>query len=176
MRRLVLPVKTSAVTVILLAGAMYMAAEAREAVIKRQELELARLEAGEPSNNGIGDPAKPVLPFRSNFLSSQREPGKHCPERRDKATNQHQPRRISRQAKNTSGRSSSASQIGVSPCWKTASSSRPTPSRWGPSPLPARRASSPSSITRLIPCITTEARRFSQAKAIRWAIAGWDSA
>lgn len=58
MRRLVLPVKTSAVTVILLAGAMYMAAEAREAVIKRQELELARLEAGETSNYGIGDPAQ----------------------------------------------------------------------------------------------------------------------
>jgi lipoprotein-anchoring transpeptidase ErfK/SrfK len=65
MRRLVLPVKTSAVTVILLAGAVYMAAEAREAVVRRQELELARLEAGAPSTNGTGDPAKPVLPFRS---------------------------------------------------------------------------------------------------------------
>lgn len=64
MRRLVLPVKTSAVTVILLAGAMYMAAEAREAVIKRQEIELAQLEAGETSNNGIGDMAKPVIPSR----------------------------------------------------------------------------------------------------------------
>ena len=65
MRRLVLPVKTSAVTVVLLAGAMYMAAEAREAVIKRQELELAQLVAGAPSTNEIGDAAKPVLPFRS---------------------------------------------------------------------------------------------------------------
>ena len=62
MPRLVLPVKTSAVMVILLAGAMYMAAEAREAVIKRQELELARLEAGETSNKGIGDQAQPALP------------------------------------------------------------------------------------------------------------------
>src|SRR6185503_2146213 len=61
MRRLVLPVKTSAVTVILLAGAMYMAAEAREAVVKRQELELARLETGETSNNGLGDLVKPAL-------------------------------------------------------------------------------------------------------------------
>jgi len=60
MRRLVLPVKTSAVTVILLAGAMYMAAEAREAVIKRQELELARLEAGETSNKGVGNPTQPA--------------------------------------------------------------------------------------------------------------------
>lgn len=65
MRRLVLPVKTSAVTVILLAGAMYMAAEAREAVIKRQELELARLEAGETSNKGIAGPAQPALPSSS---------------------------------------------------------------------------------------------------------------
>lgn len=62
MRRLVLPVKTSAVTVILLAGAMYMAAEAREAVIKRQALELARLEAGETSNKGIGNPTQPAVP------------------------------------------------------------------------------------------------------------------
>lgn len=62
MRRLVLPVKTSAVMVILLAGAMYVAAEAREAVVKRQELELARLEAGETSNNGIGNPAQPAVP------------------------------------------------------------------------------------------------------------------
>lgn len=62
MRRLVLPAKTSAVTVILLAGAMYMAAEAREAVIKRQELELARLEAGETSNKGIGNPTEPAVP------------------------------------------------------------------------------------------------------------------
>src|SRR6185437_14329535 len=62
MRRLVLPVKTSAVTVILLAGAMYVAAEAREAVVKRQELELARLEAGETSNNGIGNPGQPAVP------------------------------------------------------------------------------------------------------------------
>jgi lipoprotein-anchoring transpeptidase ErfK/SrfK len=61
MRRLVLPVKTSAVTVILLAGAMYMAAEAREAVVKRQELELSRLEAGETSNSGVGERAKPAL-------------------------------------------------------------------------------------------------------------------
>ena len=62
MRRLVLPVKTSAVMVILLAGAMYVAAEAREAVVKRQELELARLEAGETSNNGIGNPGQPAVP------------------------------------------------------------------------------------------------------------------
>ena len=61
MRRLVLPVRTSAVTVILLAGAMYMAAEAREAVVKRQELELARLEAGETSNNTLGELVKPDL-------------------------------------------------------------------------------------------------------------------
>lgn len=45
MRRLVvLPVKTSAVTAILLAGAVYVAAEARQAVVRHQELELARLE------------------------------------------------------------------------------------------------------------------------------------
>src|SRR5689334_9941160 len=46
MRRLVLPVKTSAVTAILLAGAVYVAAEARQAVVRRQELELVRLEDG----------------------------------------------------------------------------------------------------------------------------------
>lgn len=45
MRRLVLlPAKTSAVTAILLAGAVYVAAEARQAVVRHQELELARLE------------------------------------------------------------------------------------------------------------------------------------
>lgn len=62
MRRLVLPVKTSAVTVILLAGAMYVAAEARQAVVKHQELELARLESGETSNKGIRNPAQPAVP------------------------------------------------------------------------------------------------------------------
>jgi|SRR6185312_366996 lipoprotein-anchoring transpeptidase ErfK/SrfK len=46
MRRLVLPVKTSAVAAILLAGAVYVAAEARQAVVRRQELELVRLEDG----------------------------------------------------------------------------------------------------------------------------------
>lgn len=51
MRRLgVLPVKTSAVTVILLAGAVYGATEVREAVIRRQELELARLEENVPND------------------------------------------------------------------------------------------------------------------------------
>jgi hypothetical protein len=54
MRRLVLPVKTSAVTVILLAGAMYMAAEAREAVVKRQELERARLDTAKPAITDLG--------------------------------------------------------------------------------------------------------------------------
>ena len=44
MRRLVLPVNTSAMTAILLAGAVYVAAEARQAVVRRQELEFARLE------------------------------------------------------------------------------------------------------------------------------------
>lgn len=62
MRRLgVLPVKTSAVTVILLAGAVYGATEVREAVIRRQELELARLEENVPNdvlekNPAIGRP------------------------------------------------------------------------------------------------------------------------
>lgn len=45
MRRLVVfPVKTSAVTVILLAGTVYVAAKARHVVVRHQELELARLE------------------------------------------------------------------------------------------------------------------------------------
>jgi hypothetical protein len=46
---------------ILLAGALYVAAEAREAVVRRQELELARLEAGESSNQLIGGSADPVI-------------------------------------------------------------------------------------------------------------------
>jgi len=44
MRQVVLPVKTSAVAAILLAGAVYVAAEARQAVVRREQLELARLE------------------------------------------------------------------------------------------------------------------------------------
>jgi len=45
MRRLVvLPVRTLALMAIVLAGAMYVAAEARQAVVMHQELELARLE------------------------------------------------------------------------------------------------------------------------------------
>lgn len=66
MRRLgVLPVKTSAVTVILLAGAVYGATEVREAVIRRQELELARLEENVPNdvlekNPAIGRPEQSI--------------------------------------------------------------------------------------------------------------------
>ena len=58
MRRLVLPVKTSAVTAILLAGAMYVAAEARQAVVRREQLEFASLENTETGNRvsgGSGD-------------------------------------------------------------------------------------------------------------------------
>ncbi|MGE5321693.1 MAG: L,D-transpeptidase [Actinomycetota bacterium] len=45
MRRLVvLPVKTTAIAAILLAGTIYVAAEARQAVLKHQEFELAGLE------------------------------------------------------------------------------------------------------------------------------------
>jgi lipoprotein-anchoring transpeptidase ErfK/SrfK len=44
MRRLVaIPIKTLAVTIIILAGALYMAAEARQAVVRRQENELVRI-------------------------------------------------------------------------------------------------------------------------------------
>lgn len=58
MRRLgVLPVKTSAVTVILLAGAVYGATEVREAVIRRQERELARLEENVPDDVAEKNPA-----------------------------------------------------------------------------------------------------------------------
>lgn len=47
MRRLVaLPIKTLAVIATLLAGAVYVAAEARQAVVQRDQLELARLESG----------------------------------------------------------------------------------------------------------------------------------
>lgn len=45
MRRLVaIPVKTSVVVALLLVGAIYVAAEAREAVLRRQEQELAKIE------------------------------------------------------------------------------------------------------------------------------------
>lgn len=58
MRRLVvLPVKTSAVTAILLAGAVYVAAEARQAVVRHQELELARLETSFNRPAPTQDPA-----------------------------------------------------------------------------------------------------------------------
>jgi len=47
MRRLVaLPIKTLAVIATLLAGAVYVAAEARQAVVQHDQLELARLESG----------------------------------------------------------------------------------------------------------------------------------
>jgi len=47
MRRLVaLPIKTFAVIATLLAGAVYVAAEARQAVVQHDQLELARLEGG----------------------------------------------------------------------------------------------------------------------------------
>lgn len=74
MRRLVLPIKTSAVTVVLLAGAMYMAAEAREAVVKRQELELARLEAGESGNQLISGSADPTTAGRPALSSTSTTP------------------------------------------------------------------------------------------------------
>ncbi|HET9182224.1 MAG TPA: L,D-transpeptidase [Candidatus Angelobacter sp.] len=59
MRRLVvLPVKTSAIAAIVLAGAVYVAAEARQAVVRRQELELAQLEG---SFDGIPVAVNPVI-------------------------------------------------------------------------------------------------------------------
>ena len=55
MRRLVLPVKTSAVAAILLAGAVYVAAEARQAVVRREQLEFARLENNSLTTNETGN-------------------------------------------------------------------------------------------------------------------------
>lgn len=85
MRRLVLPVKTSAVTAILLAGAVYVAAEARQAVVRRQELELVRLEDGfdsipvatNPAIGGSGDRViggQPVSSTERNIAPSPSQP------------------------------------------------------------------------------------------------------
>lgn len=60
MRRLTaIPVKTSAVAVLIMAGAAYMAAEARQTVIRRQRLEIARMEnaAQPPDPTGSDRPA-----------------------------------------------------------------------------------------------------------------------
>jgi lipoprotein-anchoring transpeptidase ErfK/SrfK len=43
-RHIAIPVKTSAVAVLIMAGAVYTAAEARQAVIRKQQLEIARIE------------------------------------------------------------------------------------------------------------------------------------
>ena len=43
-RHTAIPVKTSAVAVLIMAGAVYTAAEARQAVIRKQQLEIARIE------------------------------------------------------------------------------------------------------------------------------------
>ena len=71
MRRLVaIPVKTSVVIALLLVGAVYVAAEAREAVLRRQQQELAKIEnSAVPSqqstfsqSTGISDAITPVSP------------------------------------------------------------------------------------------------------------------
>lgn len=64
MRRLMIPVKTSAVAVLLLAGAMCVVAEARQEVERRQQLELAQIE------NSVGDP-QPSASGQSSAISSQ---------------------------------------------------------------------------------------------------------
>ena len=85
MRRLVvLPARTSAVTAILLAGFMYVAAETRQVVIRHQELELAKLEqnfeSGPAARNGaIGESGDRVtgnirvLTSNSTVLNSDSE-------------------------------------------------------------------------------------------------------
>jgi lipoprotein-anchoring transpeptidase ErfK/SrfK len=64
-RHTAIPVKTSAVAVLIMAGAGYMAAEARQAVIRKQQLEIARIEdsAVSPINQipAIAQPAPKVL-------------------------------------------------------------------------------------------------------------------
>jgi len=64
MRRLMIPVKTSAVTVLLLTGAMCVVAEARQEVKRRQQLELAQIE------NSVGD-AQPSASGQSSAISAQ---------------------------------------------------------------------------------------------------------
>src|SRR6266851_2776983 len=64
-RHTAIPVKTSAVAVLIMAGAGYMAAEARQSVIRKQQLEIARIEtsAVSPINQvpAIAQPAPKVL-------------------------------------------------------------------------------------------------------------------
>ena len=75
----VLPGKTFAITAVLMAGAMYVAAEARQVVVRHHELELASLEhkiksapvAKNPVIGGAGDFR--VMPFKSPVHNSDSE-------------------------------------------------------------------------------------------------------
>lgn len=88
MRRLVvLPVKTFAVTAMLLAGAMYVAAEARQAVVRREQLEFAKLQniATNPMVGGSGD--RVVAGQAANSPAKRQEASSSNPEgKQDVAT------------------------------------------------------------------------------------------
>jgi lipoprotein-anchoring transpeptidase ErfK/SrfK len=75
MRRLRIPIKTSAMAVLILAGAAYVAAEARQAILRREQLELAEIEnsAGAVQPSGSSR-SSPISPERGLSLSSQRQP------------------------------------------------------------------------------------------------------
>ncbi|HEX7287193.1 MAG TPA: L,D-transpeptidase family protein [Candidatus Angelobacter sp.] len=61
MRRLVgIPVRTVAAAVVVLAGGLYVAAEARHAVTQRRQLEMARMENSiAPTQTSVAQPARP---------------------------------------------------------------------------------------------------------------------
>src|SRR5690348_5917582 len=79
MRRLVaIPIKTSILITTLMAGGMYLAADARQAVVKQRQLELASLEKWSPGANPATPtpatiPNRAVLPVATDELAAEKQ-------------------------------------------------------------------------------------------------------